>query len=87
MRMGRQQFGTFYQLLLLVIPEPLLARFKARSDRMTGRRGMFGSMLAGRAVATTDRTAFRTATQVYQSKDMNRRGNHASRQSEEQLAS
>jgi hypothetical protein len=39
MRMGRQQFGTFYQLLFLVIPEPILARFKARGDRMTGRRG------------------------------------------------
>jgi hypothetical protein len=62
--MGRQQFGTFHHLLILVVPEPVLARFKACADRMTSRSGMFGTMLTGGAIAAPDVTALRTAAKV-----------------------
>jgi len=54
MRMRRKQLHSFDHPLLLVIEEPILTRFEAGNDRMPGRGGMLGCMLARRTVAASD---------------------------------
>jgi hypothetical protein len=47
-----------------VVPEPVLAGLKAPDDRMPCLFGVFGGVLAGRAVATPDMAASSAAPQV-----------------------
>ena len=51
-------------LLSSVVIEPIFAGFKARDDRVTGFSIVFGGVLIGRTVATSNVSALSATTEV-----------------------
>ena len=60
----RRKLHSLNHLRHLVVPEPVLAWLKAGADGVTSLSSMSGAVLARRAVATTNMSAFRAAAQV-----------------------
>ena len=64
MRVRRKQLHTPNHSLLLVVEEPVLARFKAGNDGMPCRRRMLRRMLTGRTIAASDVSALGTPAEM-----------------------
>ena len=64
MMLRRRQFGPVVELFGLIAPEPRLAWFVARHDRVPGGGGVRASVLRGRAVTAPDVPALSAPAQV-----------------------
>src|SRR5258705_12840115 len=62
--LGRGQLRAVVELLLLVAPEPRLARLEAAHQRVAGGRGVGAGVLGRRAVTAADVPALGASAQV-----------------------